>query len=270
MKKRNLILSLVVILAFSSLSFAEILLNDNFDSYTNGNLITSGDVAGATGQGGWTVHSTSAGYGRVQVTNGTLGLNQKTNKEDVSLSLSRSMAAGETLYAAFDVTVGDLSGGANVTSNAALYFAHFKDSTTFDFAPRIGITAPTAGGNFAFSLIGTDKNSVAITPVLGDSVYGTKYRIVASYSQDGTCKLWVNPLNESSISQSVATSYTNFAMSAFAFREVGTATGSYATLTTQTLDNLVVGTSFAQVVPEPATMAILGLGGLITLIRRRK
>jgi hypothetical protein len=278
MKKTSLIVSLVAVLTLSSMSFADILLSDNFASYANGNLISvnapippatvlSTDQVGATSSGvnAWTVHSTTAGYGRVQANNGTLVLNQKTNKEDINASLSRTIAAGETLYAAFDVTVGDLSGGANVTPNGALYFAHFKDSGTFDFAPRVGITAPTAGGNFAFTMY---SGSAFSAPVLGDALYNTQYRIVMSYNQDGTCKLWVNPVSESSASQTLATTYTNYAISAFAFREVGTATGSYATLTTQTLDNLAVGTSFAEVVPEPATMTLLAIGGL--LFARRK
>ena len=242
MKKTSLFLSLAVVLAFNSLSFATVLLTDNF-SYTNGNLITGGDVVGATGWGDWTVHNTTAGYERIQVNNGTIVLNQLAGKEDVSkLFGGVTMQTGDTFFAAFDVNVTDLA--SNGTGD--VYFAHFIKTGSTTFVSRVGVTASTSGGDYTFALF------TGPTTGLGGFNYGTKYRVVTSYDfSSGVSKLWVNPANYSDTSIQI-TSSTGIAVSAFAFRQ----NGNIATSSGQTIDNLIVGTTFAEVVPEPATLLL--------------
>lgn len=241
----SLILAAAVILAFNSMSSANIIMQDNFDSYANGNL---------AGQDSWTAYS-AAGAMPVQVSNGTIILNQGSlSREDVSKPLGVTMQSGDKFYAAIDVTV--------TMNNADVYFAFFRDSGT-NFTARICVTTPTSTGDFTFALFSGSSSTPIVTKGLGDFLYGQQYRVVTSYEfATGTTDLWVNPVNQSSPKIEIV-AYPGMSIMNYAFRQ---ATGSTSV---QTIDNLVVGTAFSDVVPEPATIMLLGLGAL-SLLRKHQ
>lgn len=224
---------------------ATVFYNETF-SYSDG-VLTS-----ASG-GLWAAHSGTNSY-PVTVSSGTISLVQGSGtREDVHRSTGTAMGLGDTWYAGFDVTV---SGG-----NTTVYFAHFLLGTSY-FGSRVFVTTPPGGsGDFTFG-IGGATSPHAVWPVALS--YNTTYRLVVSYDYDtGAGYLWVNPAQQSDPSI-YTTNYIANAFTAFAFRQ---ASGN----STQVIDNLVVGTSFIEVVPEPATAALAALCGLgVVLFRRRK
>jgi hypothetical protein len=88
--------------------------------------------------------------------------------------------------------------------------------------------------------------------------------------------LWVGPLLESSFSVTATDTITYAAggsINAFALRQgasgIGANQGAPGILS---LDNLRIATSFAelQIIPEPSPLALLGLGGAVLLVWRRR
>lgn len=231
---------LLLLCAWVSPGFAAVLMSDNFDSYNNGNLV---------GQGGWAAHS-GTGNAPVQVVNGTVKLiTQSASAEDVNKSLGTTMAAGDIWYSGFDVIVGSASTGKD-------YFAHFIQGTS-NFAARVGVSIGS-GGKFAFGLLGVTQYPEQLTGFH----YNLEqvYRVVSSYEySSGLCTLWVDGTQV--LTQNW---FANNANTAYALRQ-----GSSGALRL-TVDNLVVATTFAEAaIPEPATMALLGLGGLLAVVRRK-
>jgi len=244
MKKIVVVSLLSFVLWGTCHSQAGVLFSANFDGYANGNLV---------GQDNWAAHS-AAGLVPVQVVNGAIVLNQGSgSREDVNHDLGATMGAGDTWYYSFDASV---SGG-----NTSVYFAMFLQGTT-SFVGRLYVT-PFSGSDFTFGLGGS---SLASTWASGFS-FNTVNKIVVSYDYSSQiATLWVNPTSPSSTSITYNTTFSD-AISAIAFRQ---AAGN----SSQTIDNLVVGTSFNDVVPvpEPSTLAlglVGGLAGLVALRRKR-
>ncbi len=217
--------------------------------------LTAGNLVG---QDGWASHS-GAGLIPIQVSgSGTLvDSNGGGTREDANVSFT-PISAGQTYYFGFDCIV---SGGAT-----QVYFAHFKDAAS-DFTTRTFVTSSFVGGDFVFGVspAGSSPNVTWPTGML----FGQSYKVVGSYNADTLeCKLWVDPTSESSTSISAIDGAAN-AVSAFALRQ---ATAD----NTQLITNLVVATSFSDIVPvpEPSSMALgtiaAGLVGISWLRRKLK
>jgi len=247
--------SAVVLAASLIESQASILYQDNFDSYTPGNLV---------GQGVWAAHS-GAGLKPVQISAGAITLQQSAGSgEDVNAALGATMGAGDSWYYSFDVSV--------TGSSAENYFAMFMQGTSL-FEGKL-LVEPFAGSDFTFGVSGS-ANTVA----LGASTWGTGFtfgsthRIVVGLNYDTkTATLWVDPASQTSTSLSNIGLYQN-AVTSIAFRQSSPTSANY-----QVIDNLVVATSFQEAltgvaVPEPSTLAMAALGGFALLslgFKRRK
>jgi MYXO-CTERM domain-containing protein len=219
---------------------ASIVASDTF-TYPDGNLV---------GQGGWAAHS-GAGVVPIQVTGGMAVLAQGSGtREDANLPFS-AIGAGTTLYAGFDMT--------NSGGNTDVYFAHFLQGTS-TFRSRVFITAGS-GGDYTIGFSDTATLSQTWASPL---TFGTSYRVVISYSYDtGASQLWINPVDASSTSLSVAGTAST-PVAGFALRQAAGNSG-------QTIDNLIVATTFAEAaVPTPGTGALLVLGGAVAARRRRR
>lgn len=240
--KTLLALSMLVALTLST--NATLFYNETF-SYSAGALT---NVSG----GLWAPHS-GAFANSVMVSSGKISLVQGSgSREDVNRSTGSTMAAGNTWYAGFDVSV---SGG-----NGTVYFAHFLQGTA-NFGTRVFVTnTPTGLGDFTFGIgSGANPQSVWATGLS----YNTTYRLVTSYDYTtGNGYLWVNPTQQSDPSI-FTTNFVANAMTAYAFRQ---STGN----SVEVIDNLRVATTFIEAVPEPSTFALAGLGSLILLAFRRR
>jgi len=73
----------------------------------------------------------------------------------------------------------------------------------------------------------------------------------------------VGPSSEASTSVSTTGAAINTNLSGFAFRQT-TVSGDLA------IDNLVVGTTFSEAVPEPSTWVLLGTGSVVLLWTLRR
>lgn len=250
--------------ALATSSQAAVLVSEPFNYADGTPIVGQTPPIGGT----WAAHS--GANGPVTVNNGSINVVQgasSTFAQDVNVPFADGFAdgTGTTLYASFDVTVSNAA--ASVTD---VYFAHFLQGTsTFD--ERLWVTAPAGASGYRLALT---NGSTALATNTGavksdDLAFGTTYKIVMSYSYDSLSgSLWINPTSESSPSLTPTDTGFKNAVIAFAFRQ-GSPSGS--TTTTQNIDNLMVGTSFADVisVPEPASLSMLGLGA-VAMIRRRR
>ena len=159
-------------LGLATASNAAVLLSDNF-SYPNGPLVTT------PANDGWNTHSGTTG--QVMVNNGTIGLVQTTNSEDVNAPLSAAQTTGDT-FGAFDFS--------NAGGSSTVYFAHFFSTSTV-FRSRVFIAAPVAGGDYTLGITATAGTPVDFLPF--DLTFGTTYRPVISYNaESGLSTLTLN------------------------------------------------------------------------------
>jgi hypothetical protein len=251
----------VCVLALAAAANGSILVQDDFS--TPGNLVgTAADVGGT-----WAAHS-AAGVTPVVVTAGQATVAQGAgSREDVNVTFAGGevASAGKKYYAAFTLKV---TGADPVGS---VYFAHFSDTGTATFTSRIGVT--DAAADYKLGIF-TGSTAVGATYPT-ELAFNTTHRVVVSYAYDtGVSEMWVDPvasLGENDPGQAAKISATvtndlNKAIKAFAFRQATVPTGTQAS--TQVVDDLVVATSFAEAVPEPATLVLLSLG-TVALLRRR-
>lgn len=244
MKKLIIVLSTICAVSLTPAAVrASVFYTDTF-SYPNGDLTT---VASPL----WVGHSGTGTF--VPVSAGQISLAQGSgSRQDVNRATGSTLGVGETWYAGFDVAV---TGG-----SATAYFAHFISGTSV-FGDRLFVTPTTGDFTFGISQVGAAPD-VSWGTALN---FGTTYRVVLSYDFDtGVNKLWVNP----TMSGDTSIAWTGVASTAFtgfAFRQ-----GSGDSV--QVIDNLVVGTTFNDVVavPEPASAAMIGLGVIALGLLRRQ
>jgi hypothetical protein len=238
----------VVTLAASQ-ARAAILASDTF-SYPDGDLTV---VSGGT----WTTFS---GTNPLNVSNQQAFVTAGAGSwQDDQIMIGGGPHSNDVLYASFDVTVTGLA-----ASPGGSYFALFKDVNAGDLFARVYVTNEVGAVR-----IGIGNQTTFPTTFDGLLTLGTTYKIVVRYDQTGTstATLWVNPTMESD-PNTVATDVAAIQHAdivAFGLRQ------SNATQAPLFVDNLLVGTSFADVIPEPSTILLLGVGlaGLAALRRRR-
>ena len=226
---KRIILGLTALLFSATLASATLLLNDSF-SYPDGSLVA---VSGGT----WVHHSGSV-TGEVLVASGRVLLNE-ANAEDVNALLAGQPygVAGtpNVFYASFTVKFTSLpaSGGA--------YFAHFKDSST-GFRARIwALTSGATTGKFRLGISSTSGTVISATSST-DLSLNTDYTVVTRLvNTNSVSTLWINPTSEGDPGISTSESASTFTVVSYALRE-NTGEGAL------NLDNLRVGTSFADVV----------------------
>jgi hypothetical protein len=206
---------------------ATTLLCESF-GYANGSLVTNSAFF-------WSTHGGSTG--QTQVASEKLGV-QSSQSEDVNAALLRGpypVGSGTTLYASFRVNFTGLP------STGGEYLAHFG-RTTATFRGRIfASTAGAATGSLRLGL--SNGTSPQDTQVPMDLSLSNTYLVVIRYQIDSaTSTLWINPSAGTDPGTTAADSTTAVAIPAFAFRQS-------AGIGTSIMDELIVGTSFSDVVP---------------------
>jgi len=147
-------------------------------------------------------------------------------------------ASVPALYAMFKIRVTSLPSGSGT------YFAHFKDSGT-GFRARVFVgTEGASAGRYRLGLAnGSSTVNVWFPQDLDRDV---TYTVVVRYiPQTGVSTLWVDPMNETSTSVTATDSATSIGIVQYAFRQ---ASGGGVVM----VDDLVVGTTFADVIPSSA------------------
>ncbi len=254
---------------------ATVVVSESF-SHPLGNLVGQTPEIG----GVWTAHS-SPGLTPIQVVadgppigspNSAQLAQGSGSREDANTLFANGEVAGpgEKFYAGFCVKA------TGTDPVGAVYFAHFSDTGTSVFTARVGVVDATA--DYRFAIFASSTGIAATYPV--DYLFGTWHRVVTSWEYNtGTTKMWIDPdpalaeddpLQVPSISATI-TNDANRAIMAYALRQASVPTGTQPT--TETLDNLAVGTLFSEVasacIPEPATLGLLMMGGLAAFRRRR-
>jgi hypothetical protein len=244
------------------------LLNEPFD-YPNGALgspwvIHSGSIA-------LNVVSGSAFIDQGDTSSGRADLNRLF---DNGVTFNPATDNTTSLYASFTVNFSALPFAAG-TNLYGSYFAHFKSSAANEFYGRVGATTEGAApGAFRLSLANETWNSAATVEHPTDLFLNTTYQVVLRLSLDtDQSTLWINPVDESSagVTATDAIGYASGAINAFALRQgtTGSAPNDGAPGDLY-LDNLLVGTTFFSVIPEPSSFALFGLGIVAWIIRRRR
>lgn len=245
--RKAMAVAIASFLAASS-AMAAVMVSETF-SHPDGKLVgTTPEVGGI-----WAAHS-ATGSASVQVSSGKAVLVQGSgSREDVNVPTGSTMIAGDKWYAGFDLV--------NTGGNTNVCFAHFMQNTS-NWSARTFVATPDAGvpGDYVLGM-GTSASSVSVKSTVG-LTYGTTYRVVIAYDYNAKLSdLWINPVSEASPKITLTESYST-AHVAFGLRQ---SSGN----STQTIDNLIVGTTFGEVVPEPAAaFLLLGLGSLMVLRRR--
>ena len=136
---------------------ATVFFTDGFD-YENGQLTDSEAGAGQNVSGGvWVGHSGQTHNDNVQVVDGKAIINN-SGSEDVNASIGKTLAAGETIYAAFAFTVTDTRENAADDINND-YFFHFKDNG-YGFRSRVYLDNPSGSGGFGLGLTSYKETQV--------------------------------------------------------------------------------------------------------------
>lgn len=240
---KRTIYSVLTFLFLSASSFGAILINETF-SYPDGALTT---VSG----GNWINHSGTAL--EQTVSNGCVIL-QQTKTEDTHRNFT-AQASG-AVWTGVDVKFTALP-----LAGAGTYFLHYSDGMTSTFRGRVfaSITG-AAAGKFR---IGIAENLGPANFVTSDLSLNTVYRVLLKTNVADMDSM-VEVVGLGTASQADASAVAT--MNAINLRQANN-TGGMGELC---VDNLIVGTSREEVVPEPASL--FGLGSAVALlgVRRRR
>lgn len=254
---------------------------DDFGSYALGAL--SGQTGGGVGWAGdWTTPAGSAtivGNPNLALQNATLAVNsgQITASRQLGAALTSSFYVGFLLqYSGTGGFDGNdtfslyMSSGATTVNNSVFTIGARSVSgtpTTPTFMVRKGTGGPVTGGSMPLAA--------------GAFPAGETHRLVAQYVWDGanfsTINGWLDPASGESaaphITETLADPTTGLTSIGYAFlrnydyNNDGTTPNDF-----WTVDDLVVGTSWADVVPvpEPTSIALVGLGAFALVAARRR
>jgi hypothetical protein len=166
-----------------------------------------------------------------------------------------AQGAGAKTYACMQVRIPSITGAPRPN-----YFAHFKDTGTFNFAARLAVVP--SGSTFTFGIGSTTSTFTNWATALN---YDEWYTVAIAYdAAAGSADLWVNPSSESSTKVTSAGGSTGFLVSAFALRQSSTGTG---TAWMFDVDNVMVGDNFNDLCPNPTPANNTTWGRLKTLYR---
>lgn len=218
---------------------ADILVEDDF-SYT-----------GALTANGWSAYSGADATITADGDDAAIG----SGAEDIRIAFADQLT-GPT-YASFVLNISTLP------TTGSEYSFGFNDGTTME--SRWGIASESSGT--AFGLTAYGSGSTVLSTVSGFSL-NTDYLVTIYFDGVSNHRLWVDAGVGDFASPDLTATAANNGIDSFFIRQAGALDAGAASWA---MDDLVVATTFAEVVPEPATASLL-LGGLLGLrmLRRKK
>lgn len=154
------------------------------------------------------------------------------------------------VYAAFDLKVSTIDPPEN-TSQSTPYFMSFSEEfggTTPQIVSRLVMNPGTAAGTFRLGIARGGGSTATTTPWGANLSTGVNHRIVVGYNMDtAVSTLWVNPTSTASarVTNATGIGLPIFGLNWLAFRIDGVTARSGD----KTVDNLVVATSLADLLP---------------------
>ncbi len=257
--RKSILAASLAALFLTASADAALFWNDEFN-YADGDLTvydgTGDDVSG----GLWAPHSGSTFPTSIEVSSGQAILRQgNPASEDATRLTGGTLGAGETLYASYIFSVEDLRGGVEAFNGDQAYFAHF-----IGFKSRVHLRDGSDANHYTLGLSGSSGEPAVEWGT--DLDFDTQYQLIISYDFDsGVSNMWVDPASEASTSVSDISS-ASVGLTGVAIRQDFISGGDHAIVS---VDAVAAGSDFASVLPEPASLALLALGG-ITVLRRRK
>lgn len=276
----TLSLACAVAMVTGSAATADLIAYDGFETYTSGTNLNGG--AGGTGwAGNWATvgdHTTvqtetmidpngnvdgGSQAARVQLTSG---------QSDIPSFISRALPnVTGTLYMSMLIRR-----EASIGSDDFLNF-QVSDGATGNTTAALGVGLRNAGGAPFFARVGSSSSGQ--TTNASATTAGTDYLIVAKFSKDGSANynrtdLFINPVDASEPMTADATAISGVTglstLSLFSVRNFNPEAGD-----TLFFDELRFATTFedaivAPAIPEPSTLAVVGLGGVLIAGRRRR
>jgi len=225
-----------------------------------------GEINGKSGGTGWGA-AWSAWADPTQVVSGALQVNGGGGH---SFEASRTLDAaesGDRYFVSFDF---NFSAGLDSNDFILLWIG----DSAIAAANRVNTGTGMQGTNGSFVRISNTTAYDSVVPT-----QGTTYHIVAEFVKETSgaaqnftyARVFINPDgaygDNTWASQAAATT-----PSLSSFDQVGITTGANLDASDVVIyDNLTIATEWSDVVvPEPATLSLLGIGGLLTVIRKRR
>jgi hypothetical protein len=243
---------------------------EGFESYTAGS-----NLNGGSGGSGWTGNWTAVAGVTTQTQHLQVGAN------DGQLQAGRILAVtnDSAMRRAFPATTGDvyLSFLLRLESFEDDDFVQFQlsDGATGDNAATLSVGVRNSAGNPFFARVGGNANTTNSAVLAADN---TDYFLVARFSMDGAASynrvdLFLDPTSNVEGDQIPIATRINPATGLTQLDLFNVRTASLEAGDTVFVDNILIGTSFADVVPvpEPSSLVALCLGaGALVLYRRRQ
>lgn len=263
MSRFTLVVALVALA--SSTASASLLINDNYSTYANGNLV---------GQNGWTQFGASA-TSPIQVSGGKVvipgvGLGGTDNQDAYNTfpTVSPPGVGTTSTYVGMDITI------TSAVTNPAFIFA--MTDTPAGFANERVTAKDNGNGTYDFGGRVTGQAGYPFVYGTAGLSYNTPYTLVLQVDmvagvQNDVIKAWINPLLPTDPVYFTETYTTGTGTDPVGLGVVILSQFSNATTGQDgaLISGLRVATTFAEAVPEPSTIALLCIGGLI-MARRRK
>ncbi|MGJ8656623.1 MAG: PEP-CTERM sorting domain-containing protein [Akkermansiaceae bacterium] len=264
---------------------AAIIMEDSFEiggaGYTAGDLVGQNPaIAGATGN--WftnagnsqTVSATGLSYANLQTSGGSVDANDASGQRNGrNLSVTYTDASDATVYISFLMQLGEAGGNGSYRAfelhdtTLGASDGGMADGTNRQF--QLGVHNGDFGTNgigFRAANDGAFDAELSATRNLDVNLFVIKLELSSTAASD-SATVWMNPTTGTAgdpASGGVTVSGFDITFDTIALaRFAGDGT---------TWDELRVGDTFLDVtpVPEPSSTALLGLGGLALILRRRK
>jgi hypothetical protein len=258
----NTILCSSILVLSSFVALGTPVFSESF-SYPDGALLGQGTPA-------WTITGTST-VNPLQVSSGAVDIKN----------------TGQDAYRAFDSAVTAVDGTSfyygltlNVSAASATgdYFVHTTPTVgeASSFYSRLFAQASATG--YVLGYLETAGGGAAVT--YGTTVldFNTSYNVSVAYdfvagALNDTARVYVNPTSTTELDNTpyLSDTWTSTSAEPTGFAAFNIRQGSSSSGPTLTVDNIVASTSFADVaqVPEPSSVALLGLGGVLAFFGNR-